>query len=67
MKKNGVEDGITEITKALVDDSLGYQKTKHFQANEKKEIVDYLLENEKYTSVAREHFEKLVWIITRRF
>ena len=58
-KKNGLEDGIAEITKVFVDDSLVYQKTKYFQANEKEEIVDYLLENEKYTSVARGHFEKL--------
>ena len=54
-----MEDGIAEITKVFVDDSLVYQKTKYFQANEKEEIVDYLLENEKYTSVARGHFEKL--------
>ena len=31
IKKKGVEGGIVEITKALVDDTLGYQKTKKFK------------------------------------
>lgn len=59
MKRNGVEKGIVEITKELVNDSMNYQKTKAFKADEKKEIVDFLLENEKYMSIARKHLGKL--------
>jgi len=59
VKKKGVEDGIAEITKALVDDQMNYQKTKNVQTDEKKAIVDFLLSSEKYISVARKHFEKL--------
>ena len=60
MKSNGVEKGIVTITKELVNDTLNYQKTKTFKADEKKEIVDYLLGNEKYMSSARRQLENLV-------
>ena len=59
-KAKSVEDGIDDITKGLVDDDLNHSKTKYFKENEKKEIIDYLLENKRYTSAARKHFEKLV-------
>ena len=59
MKSNGVEKGIFMVTKELVNDTMNYQKTKTFKVNEKKEIVDFLLENEKYMSVARKHLGEL--------
>lgn len=61
MNKSGdkVDEGITIITKVLVDDAMGYQKTKSFAKDQKKEIVDYLLASEKYMGVARKHFENL--------
>lgn len=55
-----VEAGIAVITKALVDDALHYQKTKHLQKNEKAEIVKALLENDRYMTVAKKHFGSVV-------
>lgn len=59
MKKNGVKDGIYEITRELVNDSLNYQKTKTFTVDEKMEIVDFLLDNAKYTSISMKYLETL--------
>merc|ERR1712151_887720 len=50
VNKKGGEDGIAEITKALVDDQMNYQKTKNFQTDEKKAIVEFLLSSGKYIS-----------------
>jgi len=50
-----VMDGIHAITKAAVDDMMGYQGTNKFKAEEKKAIVDYLLGDEKYVELAKEH------------
>lgn len=60
MKKHAkLEDGIAEITKALVDDAMGKQKTKSFENGQKKEIVDFLLSNESFLKAATKHLEKL--------
>ncbi len=48
-------DGIHAITKAAVDDMMGYQGTNKFKAEEKKAIVDYLMGDEKYVELAKEH------------
>lgn len=57
--KGSLDKGIAEITVALVDDSAGFQKTKNFQADEKKQIVNFLLANERFTEVAKKHLKDL--------
>mmetsp|Transcript_38244 Transcript_38244/g.92532 ORF Transcript_38244/g.92532 Transcript_38244/m.92532 type:complete len:445 (+) Transcript_38244:749-2083(+) len=48
------EDGVKEVTKHLVDDATGYNKTKGFKKTEKNEIVEYLVNNERYMKAAKE-------------
>ena len=50
------EEGILIITKELVDDSDNDAKTKYFKANEKKEIVAFLMANKTYMDKAQEKF-----------
>ena len=54
-KAPSVNEGIAVITRALVQDTMGYQKTKHFKQQEKKAISTYLLSNEAYMAVAKKH------------
>lgn len=59
MKKAGeAKKGIATITKVIVDDQMGYHGTKLFQSNEKKEITDNLLSNEKFMKTAMKHWGK---------
>ena len=58
VKKQGLEKAIESITRVLVEDSMGYQKTKSFHKADKKEIADHLLANEKYMRAARKHWGK---------
>jgi len=38
---------------------MGYQNTKAFKPDEKKEISDFLLQNEQYMETAKKHWTKL--------
>jgi len=60
MKGEDIESGIAKITQELVNDSMGYQKTRGFTAEEKKEIVDFLLANPEYSKVSKKHWSELV-------
>uniref|UniRef100_A0A7S2HHY3 Uncharacterized protein n=1 Tax=Helicotheca tamesis TaxID=374047 RepID=A0A7S2HHY3_9STRA len=56
----GLDKGIQQITVELVNDQMGFQKTKHFETSEKKEISDLLLSNEKYMEAAKKHFGSVI-------
>jgi len=62
MKQGGkeAEKGIAAITKELVNDVMGYQKTKSFAIDEKEEIVSFLLTNPDFNKVAKKHWSALV-------
>jgi len=59
VKHKKVEDGIAEITWAMVDDQGNHQKMKAFKRSEKKEILDHLMNNEKYMKAAMKIFGEL--------
>ena len=50
-----IKAGIKAVTKILVDDQAGYQKTKNFSESEKAEIVAYLMSDEAYMASATKH------------
>ena len=58
-KANDYDEGVRDMTKLLVDDSMGYQKTKTFDNSEKKEICVYLLSHEPYMAEVKNHFGDL--------
>merc|ERR1712174_109258 len=58
--KNDPDEGIAEIMKVMVNDDGNYQNTKTFDTNEKKEIVEYLLNNEAFMEAARKQFGSLL-------
>merc|ERR1712176_1501242 len=60
MKGGDIEAGISKITTELVNDSLGYQRTKNFTSKEKKQIVEFLLADPTFSKAARKHWSKLV-------
>merc|ERR1719197_521180 len=55
-----LRDGIAEITTQLVEDGGNIMKTKYFNKDEKKEIVDFLLSNKQYMQIAENSFGNLV-------
>lgn len=61
MKQGGKEPekGIAAITKELVNDTMGYQKTKNFATGEKEEIVKFLLADPDFTKVSKKHWAAL--------
>lgn len=54
-----VDEGLRVLTGVLVKDDMGYQGTKGFSATQKAEIVEFLVKNEEYMSLARENFGSL--------
>lgn len=50
------DEGIAAITLALVTDKTGHQGTKAFAPAEHREIADYLVKQDKYMAVAKEHW-----------
>jgi len=59
MKQKDFNEGMIVLTTELVKDSMGFQGTRHFSAEQKKELTTYLLQNETYMAIARKHFEPL--------
>ena len=53
-------EGIQLFTKTLVDDTFHKNGTAAFREIEKKEVVAYLIKNEKYLTVAKKHLGKLM-------
>eukprot|EP00586_Coscinodiscus_wailesii_P005426 CAMPEP_0172486458 /NCGR_PEP_ID=MMETSP1066-20121228/15037_1 /TAXON_ID=671091 /ORGANISM="Coscinodiscus wailesii, Strain CCMP2513" /LENGTH=454 /DNA_ID=CAMNT_0013252427 /DNA_START=82 /DNA_END=1446 /DNA_ORIENTATION=+ len=57
MKRAGeAKKGIAAITKVIMDDQMGYNGTKAFRPDEKKEIADYLVGNERFMKTAMKHW-----------
>mmetsp|Transcript_36237 Transcript_36237/g.66574 ORF Transcript_36237/g.66574 Transcript_36237/m.66574 type:complete len:456 (-) Transcript_36237:169-1536(-) len=52
--------GIEGITTTLVEDQLGFQKTRNFSQQAKAEIVTALLESDKYMEVCKRYLEPLL-------
>ena len=53
-------EGIQLFTQTLVDDTFHKNGTAAFREIEKKEVVAYLIKNEKYLTVAKKHLGKLM-------
>mmetsp|Transcript_8516 Transcript_8516/g.12781 ORF Transcript_8516/g.12781 Transcript_8516/m.12781 type:complete len:430 (-) Transcript_8516:167-1456(-) len=51
-----IEHGIKLFTAAMVMDNEGYNGTRAFTITQKNEIVDFLVKNEEYMSLARKQF-----------
>ncbi|CAB9517484.1 expressed unknown protein [Seminavis robusta] len=54
-----VQAGIETITQAVVDDAMGYQKTKNLPSKAKAEIAEFLLGNDKYMQLCQKHIAPL--------
>jgi len=58
-KHKTAQEGIEAITKTIVDDKMGYQKTQYLSSEAKKEIVSFLLQDDEYMRVCNEFLAPL--------
>jgi len=60
MRTNGEAGSIAALTRELVNDSMGYQKTRHYSREDKQKIVEHLLESDGYMASAKKHLVPLI-------